>query len=170
MQGKYKHHTIDNTCKYSSTPLNIYVDEADHFVSHSVLNILSKLRQHKVSLTLTQQTPGYGYEGADKYQLFNNTAVKFATGEGQREVLALMRAPADAARGLPVGQFIGRWGRDGEPFRLVVRRDLADAGRAMTAAEWEEVKAFQLGRYYIRREEPAADVEPTVKPKPRRRV
>lgn len=79
------------------TPVSIFVDEADLFVGRSVLNILSKLRQHRIFLTLAQQTPGYGYEGADKHQLFNNTAVKFAAGDGQREMLAMMRAPADGA-------------------------------------------------------------------------
>lgn len=155
------------------TPVHLYVDEADLFVGPAVLNILSKLRQHGVHLTLAQQTVGYGFEGQDKHQLLNNTAVKFTAGDGQREMLAMMHASADATRGLKQGEFIGRWGRDGEVFKLAVRADLLGNTRAMTPDEWEEVVAYQVKRYYTAKGSadvaPTATLEPTP-PKRRRRL
>lgn len=135
------------------TPVHVFVDEADLFVGPAVLNILSKLRQHGIHLTLAQQTVGYGFEGADKQQLLNNTAIKFAAGDGQRDMLSMMHAPADATRGLKQGQFVGRWGRDGEVFTLTVRPDRLGNSVAMTPAQWEEVVSGQLARYYTRKEE-----------------
>lgn len=130
------------------TPVHVFVDEADVFVGPAVLKILSKLRQHRVHLTLAQQTVGYGFEGADKHQLLSNTAIKFTAGDKQQEMLAFMNAPKDAAQGLAQGQFIGRWGRDGEPFRLDVRSDLLGRKRAMPPEDWAKVVAYQLAHYY----------------------
>jgi hypothetical protein len=140
-------------------PVHVYVDEADWFVSPAVLNILSKLRQHGVHLTLVQQTAGFNFQGQDKQQLFTNTAIKFTSG-GQREMVASMNAPADATQGLEQGQFVGRWGRAGELFRLDVRRDLAGDGNAMTEEEWSELVDYQLHRYYTRRNEVFAPSAP----------
>lgn len=139
------------------TPMHIYVDEADMFMGSSVLHILSKLRQHGVHLTLAQQTAGYGFSGDDKEQLFNNTAIKFTAGKNQWPVLSDINVPAEAANGLSPGQFVGRWGRDGEPFRLDVRSDLLDNSRAMPDEAWEKVVAYQLERYYTPKLQTAAD-------------
>ena len=160
------------------TPMHIFVDEADLFVGPAVLNILSKLRQHGVHLTLAQQTVGYGFDGADKHQLLNNTAIKFTAGDGQREMLTVMHAPPDATQGLRQGQFVGRWGRDGDVFRLDVRSDLLGNTRSMSPAAWEKVVQHQLQHYYARLEEVSDEEEAgslrvsekAPSPKPRRRL
>lgn len=133
-------------------PVHTYMDEADLFVSPAVLNILSKLRQHGIHMTLAQQTAGYGFDSRDKQQLMNNTAIKFTAGDGQKEMLAMMRAPNDATWGLKEGQFVGRWGRDGEVFRLKVRSDLLGNTRRMDDKGWAEVLAGQLERFYVRQD------------------
>ena len=136
----------------SFVPVHAYMDEADLFVSPAILNILSKLRQHGIHMTLAQQTAGYGFESREKQQLMNNTAIKFTAGDGQKEMLAMMHAPIDATWGLKQGQFVGRWGRDGEVFRLKVRSDLLGNTRRMDDEEWEEVLAGQLERFYVRQD------------------
>lgn len=127
------------------TPVHVYVDEADMFVSPSTLFILSKLRQQGIHLTLAQQTPAYGYAGHDRDQLLTNMSIKFAAGDGQGAMLKMMHAPPDATKGFSQGQFVGRWGPS-EAFKLTVRRDLAE--RSMSPFEWEEVKGQQVSAYY----------------------
>lgn len=131
-----------NTVK---VPVHVYVDEADMFVSSSMLFILSKLRQQGIHLTLAQQTPAYGYTGQDRDQLLNNTSIKFAAGDGQGAMLKMMNAPQDATRHLQQGQFIGRWGRS-EAFKLNVRRDLAH--RSMSETDWQAALKHQVATYY----------------------
>ena len=128
------------------TPVHIYVDEADMFVSSSTLHILSKLRQQGVHMTMAQQTPAYGFSGHDRDQLMNNTAIKFAAGDGQGAMLKMMHAPANSTRRLAQGEFIGRWGTRSDPFKLSVRRDLV--GRTMERMAWLELMAHQVDTYY----------------------
>lgn len=137
----------------AKTAVHVYVDEADLFVSPSMLFILSKLRQHGVHLTLAQQTPGYGYHGQDRHQLLNNTSIKFAAGKGQGEVLKMMGVPSEATKRLQQGQFIGQWG-NGEPFKLTVRRDIR--GRTMAPGEWADILGEQIAAYYAQTDQAEA--------------
>lgn len=132
----------------SHPPVHVYVDEVSVFVSPAIIKILYRLRQNGIHLTMAQQSPGDGFEPDAKRQLITSTAIKFAAGSGQRDMLAAMPAPADAMRGLKKGEFIGRWGHGTEPFKLAVRRDRADFSQSMTPEAWEEVKADQVARYY----------------------
>lgn len=142
------------------TPVHVFVDEADMFVSPAMLFMLSKLRQHGVHLTLAQQTPGYGYHGQDVEQLLINTAIKFAAGSGQGRMMKMMGLPSETTTGLKQGEFIGQWGR-GLPFKIAVRSDLI--GRAMATNEWEDVLDHQVAAYYS----PIAQPEmPLTRPSP----
>ena len=134
----------------SYAPVHIYVDEADKFIGPAVLTALSKLRQHGMYMTLAQQVFGYMLEPQDKQNLSINTGIKFTTGQGQREMLDAMSAPRDATHGKGKGQFVGRWGHGNSAFQLNVRSDLADQSNCMTKDDWEDVKEYQLGKYYNR--------------------
>ncbi len=138
-------------------PVHVYVDEADKFIGRATLDALSKLRQHRMYMTMAQQVFARNLEGEDRRDIAINTGVKFTSGEDQKEMLAAMRAPPNAAHGLDKGQFVGRWGRDGEAFRLQVRDTLLGHRNCMTNEEWEAVAAHQVARYYAETDDTGDD-------------
>lgn len=139
----------------AKTPVHVYVDEADLFVSPAMLVILSKLRQHGIYMTFAQQTPAFGYTGSEREQLLNNTSIKFASGDGQGAMLKMMNVPADATRSLRQQQFIGRWGRGGTPFKITVHDTIANRP-PMSGNEWQNVLQHQISTYYAAIEDQTA--------------
>lgn len=130
------------------TPVFVYIDEIDVFMCKAVLLFLSELRQHGMHLTAAQQTVGYNLSVNDKRQLLNNTAIKFTSGAGQKEMLQMMGAPPEASMRLRPGEFVGQWGPANEPFKLATRRDLLGKTRRMTDEELRETMLFQAKSYY----------------------
>lgn len=135
-------------------PVHVYVDEVSRFVGPAIVDALVFLRQYGVHMTMAQPRPGDGFEPDARHNLFTSTAIKFAAGSGQKDMLAHMGAPPDATQGLKKGEFIGRWGHGAEPFKLTVRNDRADFSASMGEEEWQAVRADQLGRYYRERVDP----------------
>lgn len=152
-------------------PVHVYVDEVSRFVGPAIVDALVFLRQYGIHMTMAQPTPGDGFEPDAKKNLFTSTAIKFAAGSGQRDMLADMGAPADATQGLKKGEFIGRWGHNTEPFKLTVRNDRADFSKSMRQDEWEAVMFDQLARYYRPRVDPTParpQSDPRRPPRPKR--
>lgn len=129
-------------------PVFVYVDEVSMFVGPAIIKILYRLRQNGIHLIMAQQTPGDGFDDDAKKQIFTNTAIKFAHGDNQREMLTAIGAPPESMQGLAKGEFIGRWGHGSEPFKVRIRRDRANFSNSMSKEQWGDLVANQLARYY----------------------
>ena len=152
-------------------PVHVFLDEAQHFVSHATAKQINELRKYGFSLTLATQyvdqfpsaileaVKGLGIQIAGYCTGKNLTAMNAvfdlnSKTKDEDETTRLQRQSVGQfhfrARGAPGAPEIKT-----RPFTtatsLLYKGDEwreANAERYMTEAEWEETKAQQLARYY----------------------
>jgi hypothetical protein len=131
-------------------PVHVFLDECQHFISPTLGAILRDARKYGVYLTLAQQVAGGEMRDPHLREAVRaNTALKFG-GQSANDAEAAKGLGVDAneLRELKTGHFLVRMGARAAPWRLIVRMDLADEKRAMSADEWETTKAEQVRQYY----------------------
>lgn len=141
-------------------PVFTFIDEADRLLSDSVMDIYKETRKYGLHLAIAQQITGFGMSGEMKRAVFGNSNVRIAgAGGGDVETtrdLAVMTGVDKAEiESLPAHVFYAKRGA-AEAVRFTVPSTLADGKNAMSADEWEQVKAYQLSRYYRHQDEPKA--------------
>lgn len=156
-------------------PVHVFIDEAQHFVSHATAGQINELRKYGFSLTLATQY-------VDRFPATILEAVKglcvqiagYCTGKNLTAMNAVFDLTSKSKdhddttvlQRQSVGQFHFRTrGAEGAPeiktrqfstatnllYKGQKWRD-ANANHFMTDAEWEQTKAEQLSRYYRKRE------------------
>ncbi len=130
------------------TPVHVFVDEANDFMGASVFRILQEMRKAGIHLTMAQQVAGQGLPSDARASLFQNTAIKLMGGPLTGDVARIVGTPRKGGAPLSAGEFWGVWGHGEAPFRLKVRRDLANHHEKTTEAAWVAVMREQLAAYY----------------------
>lgn len=137
-------------------PAHVIVDECQNYLGPSVEQILTDARKFGVALTLCQQQVGQAMGTDLAKSVVGNPQLKVAgTNEvgSYRALAGTIGARLDLFQRLRDRQFVVARGGGGRnkpmPFILDAAGHLADESRAMTAAEWEAVKAEQLAAYYL---------------------
>jgi hypothetical protein len=131
-------------------PVHAFIDECQNYITPSIEVILNEARKYRVHLTLAQQILGYGMDTETRKAVLSNTAVKI-TGRNARHTLDAMAketdAPIEELERLQIGEFhIKSWARKSVKVHMPTHR-LKTKG-AMSADEWEAVRADQIARYY----------------------
>lgn len=146
------------------TPVHVIVDEVNDLVGPSVLRILQEMRKAGIHLTMAQQVAGQGLSSDGRASLFQNTAVKLMGGPLSGDVARIIGAPRAGVAPLSPGEFWGVWGQENEPFRLTVRRDLAQHHEKTSPGAWDAVIRKQLADYYRNPPPPPAPRAPEPAP------
>ena len=145
-------------------PVHCFIDEFSNYVSESMAEILAESRKYKLHLTLAQQYLGQGMDTDFKRAVLANTQIKI-TGLNSNDTRAAltkeMEVASDDLAHLKIGQF---WVKVGSrpAWKLYAPHFLLGSRNAMSATDWQTVKADQLARYYreITADLPAVDDMP----------
>ena len=133
-------------------PVFTFIDEADRLLSDSVVSIYKETRKYGLHLAIAQQITGFGMSGEMKRAVFGNSNVRIAGAGGgdvetTRDLATMTGIDRAEIERLPSHVFYARRGAS-EAVRFTVPSMLADGRNAMSADDWERVKAYQLFHYY----------------------
>jgi hypothetical protein len=133
-------------------PVFTFIDEADRLLSDSVVSIYKETRKYGLHLAIAQQITGFGMSGEMKRAVFGNSNVRIAGAGGgdvetTRDLATMTGIDRAEIERLPSHVFYARRGAS-EAVRFTVPSMLADGRNAMSADDWERVKAYQIFHYY----------------------
>ena len=147
--------------KAQRTPVFLYLDEFQNFITPSIETILAESRKYAVHLTLAQQFHGQGTNPALRGAILNNTAVKIA-GRGEGASLKAIQEMMTGAskqdlQNLETGYFLLKLQSEtilqthltenlAQPFRVTT--SYLGNRHAMTPHQWQQVKNYQRDHYY----------------------
>lgn len=147
--------------KAKRTPVFLYLDEFQNFITPSIETILAESRKYAVHLTLAQQFHGQGTSPALRGAILNNTAVKIA-GRGEGASLKAIQEMMTGAskqdlQNLETGYFLLKLQPEtilqthltenlAQPFRVTT--SYLGNRHAMNPQEWQKVKTYQRDHYY----------------------
>lgn len=132
------------------TPVHVFVDECQNYLSESVETILKEARKYGVHLTLAQQILGDGMSPDLLKAILGNTAVKI-TGKNALHTLKKIAeetgADLDELQALSTGYFhIKAGSRKGVVVRMPSHR-VKDRG-AIKPDAWARLRDSQVAQYY----------------------
>lgn len=139
---------IDETAR---TPVHVFVDECQNYISDATTAILEEARKFKIFLTLAQQQVGQAMSGEKSRSILGNAHLKIV---GPNEP-ASHKALAGAAKAKPEDLFslsgheFAYCAGNRKPVRFEGAAFLLDNAHAMSAGEWETVKTAQIAKYYV---------------------
>ncbi len=133
-------------------PVFTFIDEADRLLSDSVVSIYKETRKYGLHLAIAQQITGFGMSIEMKRAIFGNSNVRIAGAGGgdvetTRDLATMTGIDRAEIERLPSHVFYARRGAS-EAVRFTVPSMLADGRNAMSADDWERVKAYQIFHYY----------------------
>lgn len=153
--GRFVMATITNIARQRAnipesqrTPIHLFVDECQNFVSLSMKKILTETRKYGLHGTFAQQFTGQGMDTEMKKAIIGNSAVKITgkNGTGEMKIMAAeMSAHIDDIDDLPVGTFLIKSGI--KPAIRVKMPMLTNKDR-MSWEDWDGVIEDQKRRYY----------------------
>lgn len=132
------------------TPTHVFIDECQRYISPTIETILAEARKYKVYLTLANQYYGQNMGTETRNAITNNTAVKMAGMNGDKNATTHHKetgASIDELKSLRVGEFHIKEGTTPSikiktPSRLIQNKN------AMPPEQWDTIKENLLGRYY----------------------
>ena len=130
-------------------PCHLILDEMENFTSEAMKLILTESRKYKLMFTGCQQTVASGLSADMQRAVLGSSDMKIggqAEPSYRKDTASLFPVEPEAIGTLQQGEFYIRLG-DKPPFKLRVHPDLLEDRNAMSAEEWERVKAEQM-RYY----------------------
>lgn len=136
--------------KSSRTPIWLFLDEAQTFVSDEIKVILTEARKYGLHLTLATQVVGQDMSPAFQRIVLGNTAVKMlgAAGADSQALLAKeMRIPVSLLQDLSVGEFVVKAGEK-PPLRMRMRADFLGWRGSMKPDQWKALRRRMVERYY----------------------
>jgi hypothetical protein len=155
------------------TPTHVFIDECQRYISPTIEIILAEARKYKVYLTLANQYYGQNMGTETRNAITNNTAVKIAGRNGDKNANTHQKetgADIDELKNLKVGEFHIK--EDIKPsVKIKAPANLLKNKNAMTAEQWEQVKTRLLEKFY----QPLGQINPdefkpkntTIKNKPK---
>lgn len=133
-------------------PVFMFLDEADCFMSDSIPKIYKETQKYGLHLSIVQQITGYGMGEEIKRAIFGNSFVRIAGSSGGDETTArdlsnMTGIDRQEFKTVARGNFYAKLGNT--PARLFqVPSFLVGNKNAMSAEQWESVKAYQIAHYY----------------------
>ena len=131
------------------TPIHLFVDECQNFISDSMKSILTETRKFRLHGTFAQQFTGQGMDSEMKKAVISNSAVKITGNNGVSD-LKIMSAENGVSiedmQALKVGEFYIQSGK-GKPT-VRVKMPLLSKDKKMTAQEWKAIMTGQEEKYY----------------------
>lgn len=131
------------------TPIHLFVDECQNFVSKSMESILTETRKFRLHGTFAQQFTGQGMDAQMKKAVIGNSAVKITGNNGVAD-LKIMSAETGTTvedmQTLKVGEFYIQSGK-GKPC-IRVKMPLLKNDTKMNQAEWKTAMDEQVATYY----------------------
>lgn len=151
------------TSKKSRTPTFLYVDEFQNFISDDIEKALTELRKYGLHLVFANQYAGQNIDTQLQKALFS-TGLKII---GKNELKTAKSAGAEIEvnyeeiKNLNVGEFYIK-NENYPALKVKVPTTLLGDNNAMSSSEWEEVKAHNLARYYVktRQNKPRSNTAP----------
>ncbi len=133
-------------------PVFTFIDEADRLLSESVVSIYKETRKYGLHLAIAQQITGFEMPEEMKRAVFGNSNVRIAGSGGgdaktNSDLAGMTGIDKDESGNLPARVFYVKRGAE-KAVRFTVPTLLAGGNNAMSADEWERVKAYQLFHYY----------------------
>ena len=131
------------------TPIHLFVDECQNFISQSMESILTETRKFRLHGTFAQQFTGQGMDAQMKKAIIGNSAVKITGNNGVSD-LKIMAAETgitvEEMQALNVGEFYIQSGKGKHCLR--VKMPLLGKDTKMTKQEWKSVMEQQIDQYY----------------------
>lgn len=130
----------------------LFMDEGDRFTSDAVISIYKETRKYGLHITFAQQITGFGMDSEMWRAISGNSRVRFAGSAGgdkttERDLSYMAGVEADDLKQLKPLNFYLK-SADHEPILFTLSKNLLGQRHAMTASEWDHVKAYQLAAYY----------------------
>mgnify|MGYP003376526720 CR=1 FL=1 len=138
--------------KTERRPVFMFLDEADCFMSDSIPKIYKETRKYGLHLSIVQQITGYGMGDEMKRAVLGNSFVRIAGSSGGDETTArdlsnMTGIDRQEFKNILPGNFYAKIGN--KPARLFQAPSfLVGNKNAMSAEQWETVKAYQIANYY----------------------
>jgi TraM recognition site of TraD and TraG len=138
--------------KEERRPVFMFLDEADRFMSDSIPKIYKETRKYGLHLTVAQQITGYGMGEEMKRAVLGNSNVRIAGASGgdeetARDLSNMTGVERPEIKALNRGEFFVKKGAS-QARKFTVPTTLMNGKNAMSEADWERVKAYQLENYY----------------------
>lgn len=138
--------------KEERRPVFMFLDEADRFMSDSIPKIYKETRKYGLHLTVAQQITGYGMGEEMKRAVLGNSNVRIAGASGgdeetARDLSNMTGVDRPEIKALNRGEFFVKKGAS-QARKFTVPTTLMNGKNAMSDADWERVKAYQLEHYY----------------------
>jgi hypothetical protein len=147
-------------------PVFMFVDEADRFISDAVVQIYRETRKFGLYLGIVQQITGFGITHETFRAITGNSFVRFAgSGGGDaatiKDLSDLSGATTEEIKALsPLHFFVKEGNFESKQFCLLYDKngetrgaELLGNNNAMTPEQWEDLKRYQIARYYVRKGE-----------------
>ena len=134
----------------SRTPIWLFIDEMQRFVSDELRVILSEARKYGLHLTLATQVVGQGMSSELTRVVLGNTAVQMIGGAGNDSQAVMARemgVRTESLENLAVGEFAVKFGT-APPIRVRMSPRYLGRRTQMTIEQWRSVQRFQLEHYY----------------------
>lgn len=131
-------------------PVFMYIDESHRFISPIIENILTDARKYRLHLTFSTQILGQDADSQLKRVISSCTSVKITGANDYKSLSAIAKETGletDKMRDLAVGEFYVKAG-ERPNIKFKAPSYLQNEYCYMTAAEWAEMKAQQVARYY----------------------
>jgi len=144
----------------------LFMDEGDRFTSDAVISIYKETRKYGLHVAFAQQITGFGMDSEMWRAISGNSRVRFAGSAGgdkatERDLSYMAGVEADDLKQLKPLHFYLKSGNH-EPTLFTLNKSLLGQRHAMTAPEWEQVKAYQLATYYRESGGHKANASPTL--------
>ncbi len=147
-----------NVPEHLRTPTHVFIDECQRYISPTIETILAEARKYKVYLTLANQYYGQKMGTETKNAITNNTAVKIAGMNGDKNIITHHKetgADVDELKKLKVGEFHIKEGTT-PSVKIKAPSNLIGNKNAMKPKQWETLKNKMLARYY----QPLGQIDP----------
>ena len=153
------------------TPTHVFIDECQRYISPTIETILAEARKYKVYLTLANQYYGQNMGTETKNAITNNTAVKIAGMNGDKNANTHHKetgADIEELKNLRVGEFHIKEGTK-PSVKIKAPANLIKNKNAMKTDQWEALRQGLLSRFYrplgqINPEDFTPKTSPTNKP------
>jgi hypothetical protein len=137
-------------------PVYTFIDEADRFISTSVMSIYKETRKYGLHLALAQQITGGSMTTEIKRAVFGNSNVRIGGAGGadletNRDIAMMTGIDRAEIERLPRRVFYAKRGAN-DAVRFTVPDTLVGNKNAMSTEEWQALKTYQLDRYYRERD------------------
>jgi len=130
------------------TPIHLFVDECQNFISDSMKSILTETRKFRLHGTFAQQFTGQGMNTEMKEAVIGNSAIKITGNNGLKSLKTMaseMDITTDELQALTVGQFFIK---SGAKPAVQVKVPMVSRDNRLTTAEWHHLITDQIERYY----------------------